>query len=166
MSEYARARGTPQLTEDDLRGPGSLFGEKLPEVQGVAVRIDERAVAIESLMKAYNQLSQAYGLQQVAESDAGIKERYGRNTSRVVDGALGKAALSKIDIAEAVDVLYRDEELIAAGFDAHEVKADRELVEVGLDHHFGPQRDGVDARTRQRYQRKVSRAAETILADE
>lgn len=103
----------------------------------IAVNLEDRHLAIESLMKIYNQQSRAYGAQHSGFDN--LVEHHGiYEADRIAHGMMRKSEIASRDIDKHVRILIADKALKQAGFDDEYINNQIEYYKKSLNSYFGP----------------------------
>lgn len=103
----------------------------------IFVNLDDRHLAIESLMKIYNQQSKAYGAAHSGYDN--LVERHGAYDADRIAYKMGrKSEIASRDIDGHIKTLIAHEALKDAGFDGDYIDEQIDFLKKSLNSHFGP----------------------------
>lgn len=126
---------TPPLPEL----PVEAIEHRLPD-EGVSINLGARAIALNTIMTAYNQLNKTRGVREHVENWDGptdFETRYDRpmKTLSLMDKS---GATKKGKANEAIQFLASSDRLVKEGFDKNEIDGLGEAVSHSLNKQFGP----------------------------
>lgn len=130
--------------------------------QGVAVRLDERLIALKAIARIYGKYNQADGFNWASQTPPmrhEIARRY-KDPEAVADGMARKAAQLDEEMERHLAALTKDAELKAAGFDERSVNQSTVAVNREVNRDFGRDKKYPDRNKQLRKVQKTVRAVD------
>lgn len=150
---YDRLDAQGQRSSSEIRDQlGPRPEEFLPaqlEQSLVFVDIEERALAIEAIVRYLNKASQVRGSKNYIDNGgASMKERYGSSLPNVQRGAEGNRDKLLGGFLQGISVLAATDRMRTAGYDEDIIEDERMAVQMAVNKHIGVGQTGASRRNR------------------